>query len=122
MVRDDFKELVAKHNREFNTSGTPFKKMKRTEPDVVTSEVDSVQADPAPVQADISNKTALAEKKELAHTVAINSTYELLVTKDGSLWLHALADGIIAVADPVFTIGGKYTTGQPAKNVMSQGQ
>lgn len=122
MVRDEFKALVDKHDRDFNTSGTPYKKAKRTAPDVPTSEVESVQAVPAPVKADIANKTSLAEKMELAHTVAINATYEVLVTKNSEVWIHALTDGIIGVADPLFAITGKYLTGQPAKNLMSQGR
>jgi len=116
-VQEEFKDLVAAHNKEFNPTGVPFKGPKRASTSGEAEVLEEEIAVPVPT-SDVT-KAALQEKGKVQE-IPVNSVFELLLVDSAELWIHGLTDGVISAKEALFPLVGKFLTGQPATALQKE--
>lgn len=86
-VQEEFKDLVAAHNKEFNPTGVPFKGSKRVSTSGEAEVTEEEIAVPAPT-SDVT-KSALQEKGKVQE-ISVNNVFELLLVDSAELWLSLI--------------------------------
>ena len=112
-----FKEMTKTHNEMYNPTGVPWKPKRASEAPLGAT----VESRAVALPAASTTKDALATKGDLASILGTEPNYELLVCRDGHLWVHALNDGVLSDQLPLCGCGNyQYVLGQEADQV-SQG-
>ena len=110
-----FKEVVAEHDKKFNPTGATFK-VKREAPE---TSVDAEAIVIKPGEGEPKTKDEVAPNYTFPGS---DATFELLV-KDGSLWLHALSDTVVADSVPLGGFGaGHYEVGDAATTTSQKSE
>jgi hypothetical protein len=112
-----FKEMTKTHNEMYNPTGVPLKPKRASKAPLGAT----VESRAVALPAASATKDALAAKGDLASILGTQPNYELLVCRDGHLWVHALNDGVLSDQLPLCGCGNyQYVLGQEADQV-SQG-
>jgi hypothetical protein len=116
---ETFKGIMKEHDERYNPTGVPYK-LKRSAAEPLSATVDSRAVSRPGVEG--VTKETLQTKGNLAVVLGSEPFYEILVCKDGNLWLHALNDGVVSDQVALCGLGDyKYTLGEDADKV-TQGE
>ena len=111
-----FKAITKEHDERYNPGGVPYKP-KRAAADPLGTTVESRAVSLASVEG--VTKETLQTKGNLAVVLGSEPFYEILVCKDGILWLHALNDGVVSDQVALCGLGDyKYTLGEEANRLV----
>ena len=107
-LKDKFLSLVANHDKKYNVSGVPYRGESKRSVD------NSEDQEAVPFKdTDVKESRAALEAGGAIHYCPSlqPDVFELVVTHEGHLYIHALADGVASNQKPLCGIHGKYLTG-----------
>jgi hypothetical protein len=119
-----FDALANSHNSKFNPSGVPFKENHKRTADEMGSHDDSAAVSLSGEPGVPTTKAAVLEAhSDIVQIMGHSPSFELLVSKDGCLYMHGLEDSIVSnelglcgCGDGVFDLG---TAAQKTKSTDS---
>jgi hypothetical protein len=111
---------VEKHDQEFNISQVPWKKNTRRA-DISVEGLDPGAQVPKPVELPTESITkAELQEQHCKDAASAAGFYTFLVSPAGNLYLHATADGIIQLDEPMFYVRGNFAQGAAATAQMAK--
>jgi len=120
--RAEFDVIAAGHNKLYNISGVPFKAANKRQADKYSCQDDPKAVNLSGVPGVPLDKTeVMARHPEAVVLMGISSSFELIISKDGSgLYLHGLEDSVVPADLALCGCGdGVYDLGQAAKKTQS---
>ena len=119
--KTQFDTLANSHNSKFNPGGVPFKTSNKRTADEMGSSDDSKAVSLAGVPGvPITKDLVLEAHPDIVQIIGSSPSFELLVSKDGSLYMHGLEDSVVSTELMLCGCGdGVYDLGNAAQKTKS---
>ena len=121
--KEQFDKLAAGHNEHFNLSGVPYKAANKRTADKYSlrDHSDAVNLSGVP-GAPVDKNQVVARHETIVILMGISSSFEVMISGDGSFYLHGLEDSVVPADLALFGGGdGVYDLGQNAVKTMNSG-